>query len=162
MRNGEARVHYSAKLRSKCCVSFVGYRLFNGCEQRPQVYAQLQEPENIDESLRRWGDDNRVMLAAMLEKRPRQTGYSKAGFPGRVLKYFEFSIHTKKPAIRAVVLSWQTETERRTQWQRERDEDDENHILLDARTGEGYTTAQKLSTMSRAVPCKVWIQNSSM
>jgi hypothetical protein len=116
-------VQKNSKLRAHWCIAFVGFIVFNGYGQRPQVYAQLQEPEILDESVRRWIRNTRVTLAALLEKRPRQTGYSKVSFPGRASKIFEFHLGTVKPAIRAAIVQYrQTETERRAEWQRERGE----------------------------------------
>jgi hypothetical protein len=149
IRSGERGIQQNSKLRSKWCIAFVGFLVFNGGGQRPQVYAQLQEPENLDEAVRRWKEDDRVTVAAMLEKRPRQTGYSRVSFPGRSLAIFEFHLRTVKPAIRAAVSSTETETERRAKWQRERGEDVDNPLLLDTRTGEGYMTPQVRSTLTR-------------
>jgi hypothetical protein len=151
IRSGERAIQQNSKLRSKWCIAFIGFLVFNGSGQRPQVYAQLQEPDNLDEAVRRWKDDDRVTVAAMLEKRPRQTGYSRVSFPGRSLAIFEFHLRTVKPAIRAAVLSTETETERRAKWQRERGEDVDNPLLLDTRTGEGYMTPQIRSTLTRFI-----------
>ena len=101
--------------------------------------------------LRRWARDKRVTLAALLEKRPRQTGYSKVSFPSRTRNIFEFHLRVVKPAIRGALSVGQTETERRAAWQRERGEDVDNPILLDTRTGEGYMTGQIRSTLHRFV-----------
>jgi hypothetical protein len=151
IRSGERGIQQNSKLRSKWCIAFIGFLVFNGGGQRPQVYAQLQEPDNLDEAVRRWKDDDRVTVAAMLEKRPRQTGYSRVSFPGRSLEIFEFHLRTVKPAIRAAVSSTETETERRAKWQRERGEDVDNPLLLDTRTGEGYMTPQVRSTLTRFI-----------
>jgi hypothetical protein len=151
MRGGERHVRQNSGLRSRWCIAFVGLLVFYGGGQRPQVYAQLQEPEDLDVALRRWATDKRVTLAALLEKRPRQTGYSKVSFPSRTRTIFEFHLRVVKPAIRGALSTGQTETERRAAWQRERGEDVDNPILLDTRTGEGYMTAQIRSTLHRFV-----------
>jgi hypothetical protein len=142
-------VRRNPKLRAKWCINFVGLLVFHGCGQRPQVYAQLQEPVNLEESIRRWERDQRVTLAALLEKRPRQTGYSKVSYPGRLLRIFEFHMRHVKPAIREAIGALQTETERRAEWSQERGEDVDNPLLLDTRTGEGYITPQIRSTLHR-------------
>jgi hypothetical protein len=66
IRSGERGIQQNSKLRSKWCIAFIGFLVFNGGGQRPQVYAQLQEPENLEEAVRRWKDDDRVTVAAML------------------------------------------------------------------------------------------------
>jgi hypothetical protein len=146
---GAQEVRRNPKLRAKWCINFVGLLVFHGCGQRPQVYAQLQEPVNLEESIRRWERDQRVTLAALLEKRPRQTGYSKVSYPGRLLRIFEFHMRHVKPAIREAIGALQTETERRAEWSQERGEDVDNPLLLDTRTGEGYITPQIRSTLHR-------------
>lgn len=151
MRGGERYVRQNPGLRARWCIAFVGLLVFYGGGQRPQVYAQLQEPEDLDVALRRWATDKRVTLAALLEKRPRQTGYSKVSFPSRTRTIFEFHLRVVKPAIRGALSVGQTETERRAAWQRERCEDVDNPILLDTRTGEGYMTGQIRSTLHRFI-----------
>jgi hypothetical protein len=44
----------------------------------------------------------RVKLAALLEKHPLQTGYSKVSFPRRTQRILEFHLPFVKPAIRGV------------------------------------------------------------
>jgi hypothetical protein len=147
MNGGVGNVRRNSRVRARWCISLVGLLVFYGGGQRPQAYAQLQEPDDLEGSLRRWAQDRRVTLATQLEKRPRQTGYSKISFPGRTLKIFEFHLRVVKPAIREAVTVVQTETERRAAWQRERGEDVDNPILLDTRTGEGYVPGQIRSTL---------------
>jgi hypothetical protein len=147
MNSGVRNVHRNSRVRARWCISFVGLLVFYGGGQRPQAYAQLQAPDDLEGSLRRWAEDQRVTLATQLENRPRQTGYSKNSFPGRTLKIFEFHLRVVKPAIREAVVVVQTETERRAAWQHERGEDVDNPILLDTRTGEGYVPGQIRSTL---------------
>jgi hypothetical protein len=150
MASGAAAVRRVPGLISKWCINFVGILVFYGAGQRPQVYAQLQEPEDIVETIRRWTADKRITLAPLLEKRPRQTGYSKVSFPIRTLDLFAFHLQVVKPAIQAGIAS-ETETERRARWQRERDEDVENPILLHTKTAEAYTAYQVRTTLQRFV-----------
>jgi hypothetical protein len=90
MKNGSTAMRRVPGLISRWCINFIGLLIFYGAGQRPQVYAQLQEPEDIAETIRCWKADKRVTLAPLLEKRPRQTGYSKVSFPIRTLEMFAY------------------------------------------------------------------------
>jgi hypothetical protein len=146
---GARHLESTAGLRSRWCIAFVALLVLYGAGQRPQVYSQLQEPEDLDSAIRRWSSEKRVTLAALLEKRPRQAGYSKVSYPGRLLPIFEFHFKFVKPAIRAAIDMQQTEAERRASWQRERGEAVDNPILIDTRNGECYSTGQIRSTLQR-------------
>jgi hypothetical protein len=93
-------------LRARWCIAFVGLLVFYGGGQRSQVYAQLQEPVDLNVAQRRWATDKRVTLAALLEKHPRQMGYSKVSFPSRTRTIFEFHLGVVKPALRGGPVCW--------------------------------------------------------
>jgi hypothetical protein len=92
-----------------------------------------------------------VTLAALLEKRPRQAGFSKVSYPGRTASIFEFHLRIVKPAIRSAIGSGQTEMELRAMWSEARGEEVDNPLLIDTRTGEGYMTGQIRSTLARFI-----------
>ena len=77
MRGGERYVRQNSGLRARWCILFVGLLVFYGGGQRPQVYAQLQEPEDLD-----------VVFAALGEGQARDAGglARKASTPDRILQ----------------------------------------------------------------------------
>jgi hypothetical protein len=78
------------------CIAFVGLFAFYWGGQRPHVYAQLQGPKYLDNSIRRWARNKGVTLAALLEKRPRQAGFLKVSFPGHLIRLLDFHFHVVK------------------------------------------------------------------
>jgi hypothetical protein len=150
IQNGPEAVRSSSGLLSRWCIAFAGLLCFHGSGQRPQVYAQLQEPEDLDIALRRWARDKRVTLAALLEKRPRQSGFSKVSFPGHLLKFFEFHCRVVKPSIRQALGQFRNHQEKDLE-SRGTDEDRDNPLLLNTRNGEAYSPYQVRSTLHRFV-----------
>jgi hypothetical protein len=149
IQSGPDALRRSRGLLSRWCIAFVGLLAFYGGGQRPQVYAQLQEPEDLDSSIRRWAKDKRVTLAALLEKRPRQTGFSKVSFPGHLIRFFDFHFRVVKPKVlEALGMMDRGPGDRRDCGA---DEDAENPVLLNTRTGLPYSAYQVRTTLHRFV-----------
>jgi hypothetical protein len=82
MRGGELYVLQNPGLRARWCIAFVGLLVFYGGRQRPQVYAQLQDPEDLNVALRRWATDKTRDASGVARK---------ASAPDRILQN-EFSV----------------------------------------------------------------------
>jgi hypothetical protein len=131
------------------CIAFVVLFAFYGGGQRPHAYAQPQGPKYLGNSIRRWARDKRVKLAALLEKRPRQTRFSKVCFPGHLIRFFNFHYRVVKPAIKqALGLSGR---EFGSQSRSNSDDDAENPILLNTCTSIPYSAYQVRTTLQRFV-----------
>jgi hypothetical protein len=139
-------INSNERLLSKWCINFVGMLLFEGGGQRTQVYTQLQEPEDLSSAIRSWKAGLPVTLAALLEKRPRQVGYSKVRFKTDTARFFEFHLKTVNPAIRLATRPLPSHGDI--------DESDDltpdsdiKPILLHSRTGHPYKCDQVRSTL---------------
>jgi hypothetical protein len=115
-----------------------------------QVYSQLQEPEDLDYSIRRWVKDKRVNLAALLEKRGyRQTGFSKLSFRGHLIRFFDFNFRVVKPAVLEVLGMVERGPGHRGGCGAE--EDAENPILLNTLTWKPYSAYLVRTTLHRFI-----------
>jgi hypothetical protein len=145
MLNG-TDINSNVRLLSKWCINFVGMLLFEGGGQRTQVYTQLQEPEEMSSAIRSWKAGLPVTLAALLEKRPRQVGYSKVRFKTDTARFFEFHLEKVNPAIRRATRPLRShgdidESDDSTP------DSDNKPILLHSRTGHPYKCDQVRSTL---------------
>jgi hypothetical protein len=69
--SGTSAVSYLVQRRSllaKWCINFLGLLLFTGSGQRPQVYASLLVPENLESLYRDWRAGASPKLGAGIEK----------------------------------------------------------------------------------------------
>jgi hypothetical protein len=139
-------INSNERLLSKWCINFVGMLLFEGGGQRTQVYTQLQEPEDLSSAIRSWKAGLPVTLAALLEKRPRQVGYSKVRFKTDTARFFEFHLKTVNTAIRLATRPLPSQGDI-DECDDSAPDSDIKPILLHSRTGHPYKCDQVRSTL---------------
>ena len=125
------RLERNRGLVDKWCMNMLLMLLFSAGGQRPQVYAQLQLPDenellDIQENCSHHGF---FELRTLKEKTNRTLDMPNVIVPGKVLRYLEFHIRIVRPIVVRATSTEETA-------------DSQNPIFMHTRTGEYLETAQ--------------------